>query len=337
MELTAYVATAAKSLLIPQKFAIANLQSNQVLIAVSHCGVCRSDAHFIDNDWGDSHFPLVPGHEVVGHIVAMGEAVSGFKTGERVGVSWQQGACLQCEWCLQGKEEFCHQLQGVCLNCKGGFADQVVVDYRFIYSLPETIASIYVAPLLCAGITVYHALTVFKVQPLMRVGIIGMGGLGHLAIQFAKAMGCKVSVFSSSADKFMEAKQLGADDFIHVENPHVLEAYQEQLDFVLSTIYTNISYQGYLEALRPEGKLCFVGIPNKPVAISIFSLIIGQKSICASPMGNRNSMKAMLEFAAKQQIRPLVEVMPMKAVNEALAKVRAGQARYRIVLSNEIN
>ena len=307
-----------------------------MLIAITHCGVCRSDAHFIDNDWQDSQFPMVPGHEIVGRIIALGEKVQNFKLGQRVGACWQQGACLHCEWCLQEKEEFCSELKAVCLQCRGGFADKVIVDYRFVYALPENLDSAAIAPLLCAGITVFHALTAFNIHAGMRVGIVGLGGLGHLAVQFAKAMGCRVSVFSSSPDKATDAQTFGAEEFIVTTDINSILKQRNRFDFILVTVYVDQPYQAYIEALRPQGKLCFVGIPVKPVAISIFSLLIGQKSVCASPMGNKKNIKAMLAFAAQHNIRPQVEVMPMTKVNAALKKVRLGQARYRIVLTNEI-
>jgi uncharacterized zinc-type alcohol dehydrogenase-like protein len=334
MQLKTYTAQQAKQPLAEEVIEVAELLPEQVLIEVTHCGVCRSDAHFVDNDWGDSQFPLVPGHEIVGIIKGLGVEVENFSVGQRIAVSWQQGACLECEWCLKGKEEFCQQLKAVCLGCRGGFADKTIVDSRFVYALPDNLESAHAAPLLCAGATVFHAMHVFKVKAGDKVGIVGMGGLGHLAIQFAKAMGCEVTVFSSSASKEQQAREFGASHFVSSIDTEQLKQQSNSLDFILSTVYVDLDYQLYVDALRPEGKLCLVGIPTSELKISVFSLVIGQKSICASPCGNRNTISKMLSFAAQHGIKPVIELMPMSAVNEALAKTRAGKTTYRIVLTN---
>lgn len=329
MKITAYTAKTPAEKLKQTTFQQEPLNPTDLLIKVTHCGVCKSDTHFIDNDWGDSQFPLVPGHEVVGTIEQLGDNVKGFKQNQRVGIIWQQHACWQCEWCKAGKEELCKSLQAICLGKKGGFADYIVADSRFVFALPEVLASEHAAPLLCAGSTVFHALTSFNIKANQSVAILGIGGLGHLAIQFAKALGYQVTALTNSIDQFEDAKRFGADKCFLSDNTQALN---EQFDFILSTIDEDLDYEIFINMLRPEGRLCFVGMPPKKIAISVFQLIIGQKSICASPMGNRQSIERMLNFAVQHNITPQVELMPLSQVNQALDKVRQGLARYRIVL-----
>ena len=314
-----------------------DLKKNQIEIKVTCCGVCHSDVHFIENDWGDSSFPLVPGHEVVGVVTELGASVKGFEIGQRVGVSWQQGSCMECEWCLAGKESFCEQLKAICLHCPGGFADQMRVDSNFVYALPETLSDVDAAPLLCAGATVFHALTSNHVQAGMRIAIVGMGGLGHLAVQFAKALGCEVTVFSPDSSQELDAYRFGASQFIDNSDEQNVLSQKARFDFILITTSANLPCQHYIDALRPEGSLCFAGIPKKELEFSLFSLIIGQKSICATPLGHPNGIIKMLAFAAKHHIKPQTETMPMSEVNSALEKVKLGDAHYRIVLLNETN
>ncbi len=312
-----------------------DLQTDQLLIEIICCGVCRSDVHFIENDWGDARYPMVPGHEIVGRVISTGKAVKHFSVGQRVGVSWQQGSCGHCEWCLQGEEEFCPELKAVCLGVNGGFADKVIVSERFALTLPDSIADRHVAPLLCAGATVYNALTSYTLKPGCRVGVLGMGGLGHLAVQFAVAMGPKVSVFERNASKRDDALGFGAEELLINSEAGVLAAQQGRFDFILSTLSADIDYQPYVDALRPHGILCFAGIPQKSLAISVFSLIIGQKTISAVPLGSQRTIAAMLKFAASHQIVPQVECQPMRRVNQALTRVAEGKAKYRVVVTNE--
>jgi len=335
MTILAYTIDSPGDQLVQKAYELPELLSGQVLVKVTHCGVCRSDWHFMHNDWGDSEFPLVPGHEIIGEIIECGEGVKNFTPGQRVGVGWQQGACLQCEWCCQDREEFCEALQAVCLNCRGGFADYVMVDARFIYAIPDVIGSAEAAPLLCAGLTVFHALRCFNVGSGDRVAVVGLGGLGHMAVQFAHALGAKVSVFHHQPDRKSDALALGAERFFLNTEKDQLAVNKASFDFILIATDAALDYQAYIDMLRAEGRLCFVGIPQKDIAISVFSLIIGQKSICASPLGNRKRMQEVLQFAAQNKIVPWVEVMPMSSVNEALAKMARGEAKYRIVLNNE--
>lgn len=332
LTINVYQANNAGEPLVKHAIKYPDLKAQQVLIKITHCGVCRSDVHFAQNAWGDSQFPLVPGHEVVGLIETMGDAVEGLELGDRVGVAWQQGACGTCEWCEQDREEFCQKLEAVCLGKQGGFADHVIVDASYVYALPEFLESAYAAPLLCAGATVFNALHQCGVSPKQRIAVVGIGGLGHLALQFARAIGCHVTAISSSPHKKEEALALGADAFVALSE---VENLGNQFDFILTTLDIDYNYQLLIDALRPLGRLCFAGIPVKPVDVSVFSLIIGQKIVTGIPLGNRKTITQMLAFAAEHQISPIIECLPMQKVNEALARVQQGSAHYRLVLTNE--
>ncbi len=309
------------------------LGADDVEIAISHCGICHSDIHLIHNDWGISVYPLVPGHEIVGNIIAIGANVTHLAVGQYVGVGWQRASCLDCEWCMQGDENLCTQSQATCIGNYGGFAERICTDGRFVFPLPIAMAPETAAPLLCGGITVYTPLRHYQVTAGMKVGIVGIGGLGHLAIQFCRAWGCEITAFSSSPDKEEEARQLGAHHFISSIDNEILEKRHASLDFILVTVNVDLDWYNYISMLRPNGRLCFVGVPESEVTIPVFSLILGRKTICGSPIGGRAMMRDMLHFAALHRITAKVEVMPLKQVNSALSKVRSNLARYRIVLA----
>jgi alcohol/geraniol dehydrogenase (NADP+) len=332
IKVKAYQAKQQNTPLINVEIEYPDLSGKQVLVKITHCGVCRSDVHFIQNDWGDSEFPLVPGHEIVGVVEAIGPDVVKLKNNQRVGAAWQQGACGHCEWCHQEQEEFCQKLEAVCHGKQGGFADYVIVDEDYLFVLPESLDSAHATPLFCAGSTIFNALYQCSVKANERVAIVGIGGLGHLGLQFAKAMGCHVTAVSHTPEKEKEAADFGADDFILLKD---IAEHQNQFDLIIPTIDVDFDYQLLIDALRPLGKLCFAGIPVKPIDVSVFSLIIGQKMITAIPAANRKTTNLMLDFAAKHQITPKIECKPMAEVNKVLKDVDAGSAHYRWVLVNE--
>ena len=272
------------------------------------------------------------GHEIVGHVSDLGASVTHLTRGQRVGIGWQSGSCGTCESCVKGDENLCPASQATCVGNFGGFSEYVQTDSRFAFPIPEALASENVAPLLCAGIAVYAPYRVFNVKPTDRIGVIGIGGLGHLAIQFGKAWGCEVTAFSSSPDKEAEARKFGASKFISSTNPKLMAEAASSLDFIISTVNVDLDWPSFVNGLRPDGKLCFVGIPPSNLNISVLSLLGGRRSICASPIGGRHLIREMLEFAARHQIVAQTEVVPMTSVNEALAKVAANKARYRMVL-----
>ena len=334
MTIHAQAAMASKQSLKPFQYEPAALGPNDIEIAITHCGICHSDIHLIDNDWGVSSYPLVPGHEIIGTIVDAGSNVKHLKQGQRVGVGWQRSSCLVCEQCVKGDENLCPENRATCVGNHGGFAERIRTDSRFAFAIPETLDSENAAPLLCGGATVYSPLKHYGVVPSMRVGVIGIGGLGHLALQFANAFGCEVTAFSSTSEKEKEARDFGAHRFIASTSAADLKKATGSLDFILSTAFANLDWGAYLQLLRPNGKLCFVGVPSAPIQIHIGVLLGGQKSVCASVIGSRNTIHEMLEFAARHDIEAKTEVMPLADVNKAIEKVRANKARYRMVLKN---
>ncbi len=309
-----------------------NLGPFEVDIQVEYCGICHSDIHLIDNDWGISTYPLVPGHEVVGTIVRCGSQVQHLQVGQRIGVGWQSRSCLHCEWCAAGWENLCPQEEATCVGRPGGFAERLIVDSRFAFPLPESLPLQGVAPLMCAGITVFSPLVTWQVAPGDRVAVIGIGGLGHLAVQFARAMGCEVAALSHSPEKASDVQQLGARHFLLIDDAETLKNYRRYFDFILSTIYHSLDWKPFLLLLRPRGKLCFVGAPGEAFNFSPAHLLEGHHVVCASTIGNRHQIMQMLHFADLYGISAQVEVVPASRVNAAVEKVRQGAARYRMVL-----
>ncbi len=325
---------AAGAHLLPYKYDPGELQANEVEIKISHCGVCHSDVHLIDNDWGFSKYPFIPGHEIVGAVVAVGSGVLDRKVGERVGVGWQADSCGICEWCRQGDEHLCAKAQPTCVGRNGGYADRIRVNSRFAIPVPAVLESENVAPLLCAGITVYSPLRNHGIRPSSRVGVIGIGGLGHLGLQFAKAFGAEVTAFSTSKDKEAEARELGADHFLNTQDTGALKKVGGSFDFLLSTVSADQDWQGYMNALRPKGMLCVVGVPPSPIQIQAFSLIGAQRAISGSPTGSPRDLHEMLDVAARHGVKAITERFPMSKANDAVARVKKNQARYRAVLAN---
>ena len=325
---------AAGAHLLPYKFDPGELQAHEVEIKISHCGVCRSDVHLIDNDWGLSKYPFIPGHEVVGTVVAVGAEVLDRAMGERVGVGWQADSCGICEWCRQGEEHLCAKAQPTCVGRNGGFADRIRVSARFAVPVPASLESENAAPLMCAGITVYSPLRNHGVRPSSRVGVIGIGGLGHLGVQFAKAFGAEVTAFSTSKDKEAEAREMGAHDFVNTRDTGALKKVAGSFDFLLSTVNADQDWQAYVNALRPKGVLCLVGASPAPLQIQGSSLVLAQRAIAGSPTGSPRDLFEMLDVAARHGVKAITEKFAMAKANDAVAKVKKNQVRYRAVLAN---
>lgn len=333
MPVSAWAALSARSPLQPFQFEPRPLRDNDVEVAVSHCGVCHSDVSLVDNDWGFSQYPMVPGHEVVGTVTRVGSAAARrFSIGQQVGVGWQSGSCGECEYCAAAEEHLCLSSQATCVHGFGGYAEILRVDSRFAIALPDGLDPAIAAPLLCGGITVYTPLRAFDVRPSMRIAVVGIGGLGHLALQFGRAWGCEVTAISSTPAKEAEARGYGAHDFIASAAPGALAANTNRFDFVLSTVSAGLDWQAYAALLKPKGTLCIVGVPDKPISLHAFGLIQGQRRIAGSPIGSPRLIRDMLEMAQRCDVRPQVECLPMDEVNQAFDKVRRNQARYRMVL-----
>jgi len=297
----------------------------QVEIAITHCGICHSDIHLISNDWGISQYPFIPGHEVVGTVTAVGSEVRSLTVGQRVGLGWQSNSCGSCEWCTRGMENLCPESQGTCVHRHGGYADHVRANARFVIPIPEALSSEHTAPLLCGGITVYNPLRTHGINPSSRVGVVGIGGLGHLAIQFARVFGAEVTAFSTSTAKEEEARALGAQNFVNTRESKAMKEMVGTQDFILSTINADQDWSVYIQALRPTGTLCFVGVPPSPVSVHAFPLISGQRSISGNPSGSPYRLREMLDVAARHGVKAHTEAFPMAKANEAIEKVKKEQ------------
>jgi uncharacterized zinc-type alcohol dehydrogenase-like protein len=333
MGIGAFAVPAAKQLLAPYAYEPAPLRPRDVEIEISHCGICHSDLHLIDNDWSSSTYPLVPGHEIVGTVSASGTACH-LTQGQRVGVGWQRSACHECEQCRAGHENLCSRQEATCVGHMGGFAQRIRTDERFVFALPPILDAAATAPLLCAGVTVFAPLRRWGVRSGARVGVIGIGGLGHLALRFLRAMGCHATAFSSSPDKRQEAVRLGADDAASSTSPREIRAHANQFDFLLCTVPARLDWIAYLQTLKPNGVLCLVGAPPGLLQIPAALLLTGQRAICGSDIGSPAAIREMLAFAAEHGIGAEVETAPMADVNAALLRVRENRARYRMVLTN---
>lgn len=325
---------AAGAQLLPYKYDPGGLGANDVAVKITHCGVCHSDIHLIDNDWSMSTYPFIPGHEIVGTVTEVGSGVRDRKVGERVGIGWQADSCGICEWCRRGEEHLCPQAQPTCVGRNGGYADSTRVNSRFAVPVPESLESENVAPLLCAGITVYAPLRNRLARPSSRVGVVGIGGLGHLGVQFAKAFGCEVTAFSTSKDKEAEALELGAHHFVNTRETGALAKVAGSFDLVLSTASADQDFQGFVGALRPRGTLVVLGASPTPLQIQAFSLMSGDKSIAGSNTGSPGDLNEMLDVAARHNIKAVTEAFAMKDVNVAITRVKKNQVRYRAVLAN---
>lgn len=332
MEINALAAQEAKAPVEPFTYEADAVAKFGAEIEITHCGVCHSDLHLLDGDWSSGQFPLVAGHEIIGMVKSVGSEADKSLVGQRVGIGWQRGSCLKCEWCISGQENVCAQSVATCVGNYGGFAEKVILDSRFVHPIPDKLDSVNAAPLLCAGITVYSPLTRYA-KAGTRVGVMGIGGLGHLAIQYAHKMGCNVTAFSTRDSKRDEARQLGANQFINGKDEAAMKSVRNSLDVIIATAPVNIDWTPYINALRPGGTLCFVGAPPQPVPVLI-GAILRNKQVAGSVIGGRQAMRDMLRFSALHDVVAWTEKMPMDSVNDALSRLRDNDVRYRFVLEN---
>lgn len=312
-----------------------SLGTTDVEIKVEHCGVCHSDISMINNDWGLTQYPIVPGHEVVGVVNAMGSDVSDFSLGQRVGLGWHSDYCFTCQSCDEDDHNLCASAQGTIVGRHGGFADKVRADYRSVVALPDSLEAKSAGPLFCGGITVFNPLVQYNVQPGDQVAVLGIGGLGHLALQFLRAWGCEVTAFTSSESKQQEALSLGAHHTIDSTDKKAIEQAAGRFDLILSTVNVALSWNRYIAALKPKGRLHFVGATLEPLNISAFGLISAQRSISGSPVGSPATIRQMLDFAAEHHIAPKVNAFSFSDINTAIQFLEEGKARYRVVLSHD--
>lgn len=312
------------------------LPEDRVDVAVRYCGLCHSDLNMAQNDWGMTAYPFVPGHEVVGTIVAVGSAVTTLKVGQTVGVGWFSGSCLHCRSCMSGDQNLCATSEQTIVGRHGGFADYVRCQESWAIPLPEGLDPASTGPLFCGGVTVFNPLVQFDVRPTDRVGVIGIGGLGHMALQFLRAWGCEVVAFTSSDSKRDEALSLGAHSILNSRDDAALEKAQGSFNFILNTVNVGLNWQSYINCLAPRGRLHTVGAVSEPMSFVAFPMILGQKSFSGSPLGSPVTTAKMLEFCVRHDIKPVTELYPLSDVNAAFDRLNSGKARYRIVLENDL-
>jgi uncharacterized zinc-type alcohol dehydrogenase-like protein len=332
----AFAATTPGAELTPYSYDAGELGPLEVDVDVTHCGICHTDLTVIDNDWGATT-PVVAGHEVAGIVTAVGSLVDTglLQVGQRVAVGGVAGSCMNCEYCLSGRQQLCFSRDSLAFRGdRGGFASSVRAgDWRFAYPIPEAIDLQHAGPLLCAGVTVFAPFIRHNIKPTDHIAIVGIGGLGHLAIQFARAWGCEVTAISSSPDKREQAAELGAHHFVAARGTDELSHAAGTFDFILSTVTGDIRWDDYLAALKPQGTLIVVGVPDTAMQISPIALVFSEKTIAGGLVASRNETVQMLDFAARTGVRPMVELFDMSDINQAVARVRSGEVRYRAVLA----
>lgn len=331
----AYAATAAGGRLEPFEYELGALGADEVDIDVRYCGICHSDLSMLDNEWGISEYPLVPGHEVVGTIAAVGSNVGYLRQGQTVGLGWNASSCMHCHECMSGDHNMCAEVVGTIVGRHGGFANKVRADAAWAVPLPDGVDPAKAGPMFCGGVTVFNPILQNHIKAADRVGVVGIGGLGHMALAFLHAWGCEVTAFSTSPAKEDEARALGADHFVSSRDPAALEAVANTFDMILVTVNAELDWEAYIKALRPRGKLHVVGVVPA-ITVAAFPLIGGQKSIGGSPLGSPATTAGMLGFAGRHAIAPITEMFPMSRLNDAMDRLRSGEARYRIVLENDI-
>jgi uncharacterized zinc-type alcohol dehydrogenase-like protein len=318
-------------------------RAKDVTIDILYCGICHSDLHQVKNDWKNSKYPMVPGHEIVGRVVAVGDKVAKVKPGQLVGVGCMVDSCRECDPCKRGLEQYCEKRNTQTYNdverdgttpTYGGYSKRVVVEERFVLRIAEQARLEAVAPLLCAGITTYSPLRHWKVGKGSRVGVVGLGGLGHMAVKIAAAMGAEVTLFSSSDRKREDAKRLGAHEYVVSSEKAQMRKQSGRLDFIIDTVSADHDITGLLMALRLDGTMVLVGAPEKPLALPPFPLLMNRRSIAGSGIGGIPETQEMLDFCVEHKLTADVEVVPIQKVNEAYERLQKADVRYRFVIDN---
>lgn len=331
----AYAATKAKGEFEPFEFELGDIEPDEVDISVESCGICHSDLSMLDDEWGMAQYPLVPGHEVIGTISAVGDHVTHLKIGDRVGLGWQAGYCMVCEQCMSGDHNLCASAEPTIAARHGGFADTVRAKAPSVVKIPDGLDPAEAGPLLCGGIAVFNPLVQLQLEPTASVAVIGIGGLGHLGLKFANAWGCHVTAFTSPS-KQEEALAMGAHDTVNSRDPDAIKSAAGRFDLVLSTVNVQMDWNAILATLKPRGRLQMPGAVNEPLGINVLPhMMFNQLSVGSSPVGAPVVIRRMLDFAARHNVAPVNEHFPMSKVNEAFEHLRNGKARYRIVLDRD--
>jgi alcohol dehydrogenase (NADP+) len=335
-----YAALTPKSALQPFTFERRDLGPHDVLIAITHCGICHSDIHQARDEWGGSIFPMVPGHEIVGSITKTGSAVMQFHVEDMVGVGCFVDSCRSCYACREGLEQYC--AEGMLLTysgrdkdgrpTQGGYSAQIVVDEHYVLRVPSALSPAGAAPLLCAGITTYSPLRHWGVGKYHKLAVVGLGGLGHMAVKIAKAMGTEVTVLSTSEGKRQDAIRLGATDFAVTSQADTFTRLQRRFDFILDTVSAPHNYNAYVNLLKTDGTMILVGAPDKPTPLESFPLMLQRRRIAGSVIGGIRETQEMLNFCAEHQIESDIEVIPIQQVNEAYERILKSDVRFRFVL-----
>ena len=336
-----YAALSKHTPLEPYSFERRDLRADDVHVHIRYCGVCHSDLHQARDEWGGSMYPMVPGHEIVGEVVAVGSSVTRFAPGEWVGVGVMVDSCCNCNSCNRDMEQYCDEGMTGTYNglerdgktvAQGGYSSDIVVKDRFVVSISPSLNMAAVAPLLCAGITTYSPLRFAGVTAGMKVGVVGLGGLGHMGVKFAASFGAEVTVISTSPSKEVDAKRLGASRFLLSSDAAAVKSYAGYFDVILDTVSADHDYSGYLDMLTLEGKLLIVGLPSKTPEVSPFSLITKRRSIIGSMIGGMKETQEMLDYCAEHQIVSDVEVISIQNINDAYQRMLRSDVKYRFVI-----
>ena len=340
----AYAALSAKTPLTPYSIERREPREHDVVIEIKHCGICHSDIHQARNEWNEYQeeviFPMVPGHEIAGIVTAVGPKVTKYKVGDKVGVGCFVDSCRTCAECKRGLEQYCSVLTVWTYNARdkegaptyGGYSDKIVVDENYALRMPDNLPLAACAPLLCAGITLYSPLKHWKAGPGSKVAVVGLGGLGHMGVKLAHALGAEVTVLSQSLKKQADGKRLGADHFYATSDPDTFTKLARSFDLILNTVSAALDWSEYLNLLKVDGSMVLVGLPEKDVALGAFSLTAGRRSLAGSQIGGIAETQEMLDFCSKHGVACDIEEIPIQKVNEAYERVLKGDVRYRFVI-----
>ncbi len=336
-----YAAATVKAPLAPFSFERRDPREKDVVIEIKYCGICHSDIHQARDEWGGSMFPMVPGHEIAGVVTHVGSKVTKHKVGDSVGVGCFVDSCRKCKSCKEGLEQYCEvgmsgTYNGMEQDGKtptfGGYSNKIVVDEDYVLRIPKNLPLDKAAPLLCAGITLYSPLSHWKAGPGKKVAIIGLGGLGHMGVKIAHAMGAEVTVLSQSLKKAEDGKRMGADHFYSTADETTFSKLENYFDLIINTVSVQLDWNQYLNLLSRDGAMVVVGVPDQPVPIGAFSLIGGRRSLAGSLIGGIKETQDMLDFCGKHNLTCDIELIPVQKVNEAYERVVKSDVRYRFVI-----
>jgi uncharacterized zinc-type alcohol dehydrogenase-like protein len=337
----AYSASAAKARVLPTEIERRPVAANDVQIEIEHCGVCHTDIHFVNNDWGMTNYPVVPGHEIVGRVTEVGSAVSKFKVGDQAAIGCLVDSCGVCSNCENGHEQYCLNGFTATYNSEtkdpggftyGGYSQSIVAQESFVLKVPDSLKGPGIAPLLCAGITTYSPLRNWQIGPESKVGVIGLGGLGHMGVKFSHALGAHTTMITSSEQKGEDARLLGADEVLLSSSLDALAKEAGSFDFLLNTIPVNHDLTPYLELLKTNGTMCVVGAVEPLSQVNAAQLIFGRRSLAGSLIGGIAETQEMLDFCGEKNILSEVEVIRMDEINNAYTRMQKNEVKYRFVI-----